>query len=99
MSCYKGCQLTIEIPKTGNYDQAAIKKALTDELPGIEITIQTGPVLHAANAVVPKDHSLAGMSEREVGSTQDVPTGARTLAQMADEVLGRFKPSSTAKRR
>jgi hypothetical protein len=97
MSYYKGCELTIEIPETGSYDQAAIKKALTDELPGIEIVVRTGHALHAANAVVPKEHPLGGASEQK-GRGPEVHTGGRSLLTMAEEVLDRFKSSSQTKK-
>jgi len=91
---YQRCKLTIEIPRTGNYDKAAITKALSDKMPGVEITIrQSSGVPHVVEAFIPDNHPMAGMAEQEVGSTKMEPTGARTLLMLAREVLSSFKPS------
>lgn len=88
MSYYRGCKLTIEVPK--EYDQAAIKEALVEDLPGIEVRVQI-PTLRTVEAFVPDNHGMTGMSE-QVGGGPVVRTGGRTLLQRSDEILGRFKP-------
>ena len=91
---YQGCKITIEIPRTGNYDKAAITKSLADEIPGVEITVlQPSLVPRVIEAFVPNGHSMAGMAEQQVGSTKMEPTGARTLLMLAEEVLSHFNPS------
>ena len=91
---YQGCKLTIEVPRTGNYDKAAITKALIAEMPGIEVEIrQPSLVPVAIQAFVPENHGLAAMGEEGIGGTGFEQTGPRTLLTMAEDVLSRFKPS------
>jgi predicted RNase H-like nuclease (RuvC/YqgF family) len=87
MGRYQGCKLTVEVPTS--CDERAVRKALVDEFPGIEVVVHVGPALRTTQAVVPDKHSLAGMAER-VGLGPGVRTGERALLKMSDEVLRRF---------
>jgi hypothetical protein len=89
---YQGCELTIEVPRTGNYDLAAITKALVAEMPGLKVKVrQPSLIPYAVEAYVPDGHGLAAAGE-EVGGKL-APTGGRTLLMIAEDVLSKFKPS------
>jgi hypothetical protein len=89
---YEGCELTVEVPRTGNYDLAKITKALVAEMPGLKVKVrQPSLVPYAVEAHIPENHGLAAAGE-EVGGKL-APTGGRTVLMIAEDVLSQFKPS------
>jgi hypothetical protein len=82
MKYYEGCKLTVGVPVTGKFDEATIRKALDEVLPGIEITFRHDSsitVLEAAGAFVPHDHLVAGAQEQDPKTKKTVSVGGRLI--------------------
>ena len=93
MKYYQDCKLTVDAPASAQLDEAAIRAALDEALPGIEVTFRrvfSADVLEAVSAFVPENHPVAGAEEEDLETKQWVKTGPRNILLAAGEVLMRF---------
>jgi len=94
MKYYEGCKLTVDIPASGGHDEGAIRDALLETLPGIEVVFRRSSsttVLEAAGAFVPDGHPVAGAEEHDAKTNKWVSVGGRSILMAASDVLTRFQ--------
>jgi hypothetical protein len=68
MKYYERCKVTVAIPVAGEFDEAVIRQALTEHLPGIEVSfrpVSSTEVLEVGEVFVPPDHPIAGAAEQD----------------------------------
>jgi len=93
MSYYTGCELTIKIPPDRTSDEDAIRKALLEKLPGVDIEFISSSKTRqpaVAEAFVPDSHSMAGIKRQDFG-TETKSVAAETLLGIASDVLDEFR--------
>jgi hypothetical protein len=89
MKYYENCKLTVNVPSRG-FDEATVRDALIDALPGIEIEFRrvgSSELLEAVEAFVPHDHPVAGADERDPDTKKWTSVGARTVLLTAGDIL------------
>jgi len=94
MSYYRRCRLKIDVPPDRETDKVAIRQALVEKLPGVDMEFISSPDADqpsVAEAFVPEGHQLAGIQRQNFGSTQMKPVAGKTLFGMASNVLADFK--------
>jgi hypothetical protein len=94
MGYYTGCELKVKIAPDQASDQDAIRKALLEKLPGVDIQFISSPDARRptiAEAFVPDRHPMAGMKRQDFGSTEMKPVAGETLLGMAEDVLDQLK--------
>lgn len=100
MSYYKDCRLKIQLPPDRASDKDAIRQALVNELPGVEIEFTSSPNADppsVAEAFVPDNHALAGMKRQDFGATEMKPVAGETLFGIASKVLDDFEESKRSR--
>jgi hypothetical protein len=98
MKYYERCKLTVNVPTTGDFDEAAVRNALLEQLPGIEIEFRRLPsahILEAAEAFVPNEHPVAGAADQDPETKKWTSIGARSILLAAEDVLSRINYPET----
>jgi hypothetical protein len=93
MKYYQGCKLTVDVPVAREFDESAVRYALDEALPGIEVVFRRVPstdVLEAAEAYVPENHPVAGAEEQDPDTGKWTKVGGRGILLAAADVLMRF---------
>lgn len=93
MKYYDRCKLTVKVPESGDFDEAAVRDALSEALPGIEVEFlrsAAAQMLESAEAFVPDSHPLAGMTEQDFQTKKTVLVGPRNILLAAEDVLQRI---------
>jgi len=93
MAYYQGCIITIEVPE--GFDDALLRNALTNKLPGIAIEIRRNSQLlrpKVIEAFVPETHGLIhDETQRDFHSDEWHSRGVQSLLIMAEDVLEEYK--------
>ncbi len=94
MSYYTGCELKINFPPHRSTEEDAICQALLTKLPGVSVQVISTPDarrLSVAEAFVPKNHSMAGMTRQDLRRSEVTPVAGETLFGIASDVLDEFR--------
>lgn len=73
MSYFAGCRFKIELPSDRMPDEGALRRALLEKLPGIDIGFISDLDVRrptVAEAFVPHGHPMAGMMRKDFGGTE-----------------------------
>ena len=93
MAYYQGCTITIEVPE--GFDDALLRNALTNKLPGVAIEIRRNSQLFRPKVIegfVPETHGLVhDESQKDFGSDEWQVRGKQSLLMMAEDVLEKYK--------
>ena len=93
MAYYQGCIITIEVPE--GFDDALLRNALTNKLPGIAIVIRRNSQLRrpkVIEAFVPETHGLIhDETQKDFDSDEWQSRGTQSLLMMAEDVLEQYK--------
>jgi hypothetical protein len=93
MAYYQGCTITIEVPE--GFDDALLRNALTNKLPGVAIDVRRNSQLvrpKVIDAFVPETHGLVhDESQKDYGSDDWHSRGRESLLMMAEDVLDQYK--------
>jgi|SRR5205807_6418240 len=93
MAYYQGCMITIEVPE--GFDDALLRNALTNKLPGITIEIRRNSQLlrpKVIEAFVPETHGLIhDETQKDFDSHEWHSRGRQSLLMMAEDVLEQYK--------
>ena len=93
MAYYQGCIITIEVPE--GFDDALLRNALTNKLPGIAIEIRRNSQLRrpkVIEAFVPETHGLIhDETQKDFRSDEWHSRGTQSLLMMAEDVLEQYK--------
>src|SRR5438477_12180121 len=93
MAYYHGCIITIEVPE--GFDDALLRNALTNKLPGIAIEIRRNSQLRrpkVIEAFVPETHGLIhDETQKDFRSDEWHSSGTQSLLMMAEDVLEQYK--------
>jgi hypothetical protein len=93
MKYYERCKLTVAIPMASEFDEPAIREAVIQRLPGIEVLFKrdsSTEVLEVTDVFVPPDHVIVGAAEQNPATKEWVSVGARNIFATASEVLNRI---------
>ena len=95
MAYYQDCTITIEVPES--FDDALLRNALTNKLPGIAIDVRRNSQLlrpKVIEAFVPETHGLVHEQTQKDYSSDDWHSrGTQNLLMMAEDVLEQYKRS------
>ncbi len=93
MAYYHGCIITIEVPE--GFDDALLRNALTNKLPGIAIEVRRNLQLlrpKVIEAFVPETHGLIhDETQKDFDSDEWQSRGTQSLLMMAEDVLEQYK--------
>lgn len=93
MAYYRGCTITIELPE--GFDDALLRNALTNKLPGVVIEVRRNSQLlrpKVIDAFVPETHGLVhDESQKDYGSDDWHSRGRERLLMMAEDVFDEYK--------
>jgi hypothetical protein len=93
MAYYQECIITIEVPE--GFDDALLRNALINKLPGIAIEVKRNSHLlrpKVIEAFVPETHGLVhDESQKDFGGDDWQSRGRQTLLMMAEDVLEEYK--------